>query len=43
MDDCYETDIVDFTDLNNPEGTEVFSVLKKRRLTKERYWDGKLE
>lgn len=41
LDDCYTTDIVNSDDLNKPEGAEVFSILKRRKLTKERYWDGK--
>jgi len=41
LDDCYETDIINCDDLSNPEGIEVFSILKKRKLTKERYWNGK--
>jgi hypothetical protein len=43
LDDCYVTDIVSYDDLNNPEGAEVFSVLKKRKLTKDRFWNGKLK
>ena len=43
LDDCYVTDIVSCDDLNNPEGAEVFSILKRRKLTKERHWDGKLK
>lgn len=43
LDDCYATDIIGCDDLNNPEGAEVFSLLKKRKLTKERYWNGKLQ
>lgn len=41
LDDCFVTDITDSADLDSSEGVEVFSVLKKRKLTKERYWDGK--
>ncbi|MBI3134645.1 MAG: DUF4288 domain-containing protein [Bacteroidetes bacterium] len=41
LDDCYLTDICTLEDLDNPEGVEVFSALKNRRLTPERYWDGK--
>lgn len=40
-DDCFITDIADVSELDKPEGVEVFSVLKSRRLTKERAWDGK--
>lgn len=43
LDDCYKTDILTVSDLDKPEGVEVYSVLKKRKLTKERYWDGKSE
>ena len=32
LDDCYATDIVNCDDLNDPEGAEVFSVLKRRKL-----------
>lgn len=41
LDDCYATDINSMTDLNNPEGVEVYSILKTRRLTEKRSWDGK--
>ncbi len=41
LDDCFLTEINSHDDLNNPEGVEVFSVLKERRLTKERTWSGK--
>lgn len=43
LDDCYVTDIVTCDDFNDPEGAEVFSILKRRKLTKDRYWDGKTE
>ncbi|MHB1276808.1 MAG: DUF4288 domain-containing protein [Bacteroidia bacterium] len=43
LDDCFETDIGRFKDLDDTEGTEVYSILKTRRLTKERIWDGKSE
>jgi Domain of unknown function (DUF4288) len=43
LDDCYETDFADCEDLNNPKGFEVFSILKKRKLTKDRCWNGKTE
>lgn len=43
LDDCYVTDIVNCDDLNEPEGAEVFSVLKRRKLTSKRYWNGKLD
>jgi hypothetical protein len=42
LDDCYVTDFESCDDLNSPEGFEVFSILKKRKLTKGRYWNGKL-
>jgi hypothetical protein len=42
LDDCYETFISNCDDLNLKGGAEVFSVLKKRKLTKERFWNGKL-
>jgi len=41
LDDCFSTDINSFDDLNNPEGVEVFSVLKKRKLTAKRRWSVK--
>jgi hypothetical protein len=41
FDDCFVTDIRSSNDLNDPEGIEVYSVLKKRRLTAKRTWDGK--
>lgn len=43
LDDCYATDIINFENLNDPEGAEVFSVLKRRKLTSKRYWNGKLD
>ncbi len=43
LDDCYETYIDNENDFNNPDGIEVFSILKRRKLTKERIWDGKLK
>ncbi|HEX4877190.1 MAG TPA: DUF4288 domain-containing protein [Chitinophagaceae bacterium] len=42
LDDCYATDIINFENLNDPEGAEVFSVLKRRKLTSKRFWNGKL-
>lgn len=39
IDDIYETSILSPEDINDPEGTEVFFEYKKRKLTKERYWD----
>ena len=40
LDDCHETDFIDPAINANLNGVEVFSLLKKRKLTKERYWDG---
>jgi len=37
-DDCYETYIFNINDLSNPEGVEVFSKLRSRKLTPERAW-----
>jgi hypothetical protein len=42
LDDCFSTDINSITDLNKPEGIEVFSVLKTRKLTAKHSWDGKI-
>lgn len=42
LDDCFATDINSPEDLNNPEGVEIFSTLKKRRLTAKHAWDGKI-
>lgn len=41
LDDCFSTDINSFEDLNDPEGIEVFSTFKKRKLTAKRSWNGK--
>ena len=41
LDDCYATDINSMSDLDNPEGVEIYSILKTRRLTEKRSWDGK--
>ncbi|TGE25592.1 DUF4288 domain-containing protein [Hymenobacter aquaticus] len=41
LDDCYQTIIESTAEFSQPEGVEVFSVLKKRKLTPERAWDGK--
>jgi hypothetical protein len=41
LDDCYSTYALTADDFNNPEGVEVFSVLKGRKMTEQRYWDGK--
>jgi hypothetical protein len=43
MDDCYQTDMIKLNDLNNSEGIEVYSKLKKRKLSKDRVWNGKLD
>lgn len=43
VDDCYETGLTKLSELNNPEGAEVFSILKRRRLTPSRVWNGKSE
>lgn len=42
-DDCYETGITTLAEFNDPEGVEVFPVIKRRRMTPERVWDGKTE
>ena len=41
FDDCYETDINTPKDLDRPEGVEVYSKLKSRRLKDKTVWDGK--
>jgi hypothetical protein len=38
-DDCYVTDALSIDDFNKPEGIEVFSKLRARKLTKERAWN----
>ncbi|RSK48364.1 DUF4288 domain-containing protein [Hymenobacter rigui] len=43
VDDCYETGLMKLSELDNPDGAEVFSILKRRRLTPDRTWDGKSE
>ncbi|EDM38098.1 hypothetical protein PBAL39_00747 [Pedobacter sp. BAL39] len=40
FDDVYETLITNFSDLSSPNGAEVFSKLRSRRLKKEMIWDG---
>jgi len=40
-DDCFDTDIYSIEDFNKPEGVEVFSKLRSRKITSERAWDGK--
>lgn len=42
FDDSYETEIKNVGDLNNPDGIEVYSKFRSRRLTKEKAWDGKV-
>ena len=42
FDDSYETEIKSVGDLNNPDGIEVYSKFRSRRLTKEKAWDGKV-
>jgi len=42
FDDSYETEIKNVNDLNTPDGVEVYSKLRSRRLTKEKAWDGKV-
>jgi hypothetical protein len=42
LEDCYETDIQNSGELDQGKGIEVYSILKKRKLTKERYWNGKM-
>ncbi|TFF35367.1 DUF4288 domain-containing protein [Mucilaginibacter psychrotolerans] len=41
FDDCFETDIFNAADFNNPEGVEVYSILKKRKAKNAVVWDGK--
>ncbi|MCA8829021.1 DUF4288 domain-containing protein [Hymenobacter pini] len=36
VDDCYETGLTKLSELDNPDGAEVFSILKRRRLTSDR-------
>lgn len=42
-DDCYHTSIYNPKQLNDEEGVEVFSTLKLRKMTKDRYWNGKVK
>lgn len=39
-DHCYDTDIISSDEFNRSEGIEVYSVVKSRRLIKERVWAG---
>jgi hypothetical protein len=43
LDDCYITDMTKLSDFNAPEGVEVYSILKTRRLNQERFWNGKTD
>lgn len=40
FDDCYETNIRNVDELNNNDGVEVYSKLRKRKQKKENIWDG---
>ncbi len=42
FDDCYSTGKDFIEEFDEPNGVEVFSSLKKRRLNKNRFWDGNL-
>lgn len=42
-DDCFHTFIDDIKELNSKEGVEVYSRLRLRKMTKERYWNGKVK
>jgi hypothetical protein len=39
FDDCFETDINNPKDLDNPQGVEVYSKLKSRKIDKPIVWD----
>ncbi len=41
MVDCFWTSISNPKELNDKEGVEVYSSLRYRKMTKERYWNGK--
>lgn len=41
FDDCYETDIINPNDFNNPAGVEVYSKLSTRKSKRRIIWDGK--
>lgn len=43
VDDCYETSLTKLAEFTNPLGVEVFSTLKRRRLTSERVWNGEID
>jgi len=42
-DDCFQTSIYNSKELNGKEGVEVYSRLRLRKMTKERYWNGKIK
>ncbi|MBX3254131.1 MAG: DUF4288 domain-containing protein [Chitinophagaceae bacterium] len=39
-DDCFATDITNVDEFNKPEGVEIFSILKSRKTTSTRAWNG---
>ncbi|MEO6978482.1 MAG: DUF4288 domain-containing protein [Mucilaginibacter sp.] len=41
LDNCFETYISGPKDLDNPEGVEIYSKLKSRKLKNKTVWDGK--
>jgi hypothetical protein len=41
FDDCYETDIASFKDLESDEGVEIYSKLKKIKSKSVKVWNGK--
>lgn len=41
FDDCYETDILSYEDLESDEGVEVYSKLKKIKRKSVKVWNGK--
>lgn len=41
FDDCFETEINNISNLNAPEGVEVYSKFRSRRLKKGNAWDGR--
>jgi hypothetical protein len=43
LDDCYAIYVDNIKDFNNPAGVEVYSTLKRRKLTPEREWNGKAD
>lgn len=40
-DDCFATDITSIDDFNKPEGVEIFSKLRSRKITNSSSWNGK--